>query len=415
MTSFLVIDNTGIFTEHASGLSKGGKNKVWYFCDWQTSFPMYTNYIPGYGLPGLEKVYDVGPYIDKADVVVNFDVNGNDLIGYLREHGKACFGSGKGHIIEDERELLKKTLEESGLAVQKYAVVKGIDKLREYLKDNSKQFVKIDRFRGEFESFYARNLKSVEVIIQGMEKSAGPMKNDLTFVVEEKIDCSTEYGVDGFTNSLDYIRPFLLGIEYQKSCYFARITDELPPQLEETMTKLKPMFKKYDWRGAFSTEEMIIDKKKHFFLDICARYFHPGSVLYTEAIRNYPEVIEAIAKRKMVRLDIKEKYWAAVPLDTGHAQDNWTYIDVKPEDRKFIKLGLGIQKGNEHYVAPSHNANMCVAAVIIAGGNSIDQVCTTLKERAEKVHAYGLGTTILNDLDKINSIADAGRKIGVDF
>lgn len=410
MTSFLVIDTGGSFVEHSVALAKKGKNKVYYWTDDETSYPKFRDYAVGLGMEYLTKEEkDWVEYVKRVDVIVNFDVCNQGIIELLRGFGYKCFGSGKGRILENDRVKLKEMLKDAGLMVQNYEVVKGICDLEKYIDEHPNVFVKINRFRGDLNSFYAKNLSTVQTILEDMESTLGPFRDDFTFVVEDCIDTDLEFGFDGFFNGVTYLRPYFLGIEYQKNCYLAKVTDELPSQIEETMQKIKPYLQKYDWRGGISTEEKIVSETEHYFLDICARLFFPGSAFYTEAIRNWPEVVEAIANKRMIRVDVREKYWGCIPLATDYGSDH--FVPVEIEDRSSAKLELGCCKDGQYYSVPGYGDTVR----IIAGGDSIDEVIEKLKEKVKEVDAYGLSTSMVSGIDKIKEIAEAGKKVGIDF
>ena len=102
---YLVIDPSGLFTEHAAGLCKGG-NKVKFWTQFNYAFH---DYAIGLDYKGLEKVLYWAEHVEWADCIVGFDVRLQDVIGFLRDQypNKSVFGSGWAGKIEDDRMLLK--------------------------------------------------------------------------------------------------------------------------------------------------------------------------------------------------------------------------------------------------------------------------------------------------------------------
>lgn len=268
---FLVLDN-GLYITQALGLAKGG-NKVYYFTNWPSAFPKYEEFAAGEGFEdeGMENVLYPLRHFDTADCIVNMDVHGNDTIAFLRKKfpNKSIVGCGLGEVLENDRWGFKKIQKELGLKVQKTVKLKGVDELRKYLQENKDVYVKLNIWRESHESFYAKDYKSVELIINEIECAFGPRKNKYEFIVEEAIHSDVEVGFDGFFNGKDYLRPFFIGYEYNKNLYVAKVSEEMPEQVKETMEKIKPILQKLDYRGPLSTEEKIVSKKEHYFLDMC--------------------------------------------------------------------------------------------------------------------------------------------------
>lgn len=414
MTKFLCIDS-GIFVEHCNALAKNGKNEVLYWTPWETSYPAFEDYAPGEGFGYLKKVKYLFEAIDQLDkekdIIVNFAVGNNDLIYFLRKNGYICLGSGKAEHLEQERWTLKKMLQAAGLQVNHAVKIKGTKNLRLYLQTNKDKYIKVDTFRKDIESFYAKDLESVDLLIGDIEAFLGPFKDNFEFIVEDSIHTDFEFGVDTFFTGGEYLKPYFLALEYQKMSYIAKVVEELPPVLNETMQKMKPIFTKLDYRGPMSTEEKIVNEKEHYFLDFCARLLYPASAFYIEAIRNWPEVVEAMARGKNIRLDVREKYWGAVPLSSSHAKKHWLTLDFPIELKKYIKLCVASKINGKYYGVKGSE----IIAVIVAGGNSIQEVIEKLKKYAKEISAYGLENASVNSLDKMEKIMNDAKQVGIFF
>jgi hypothetical protein len=259
---FLCLD-LGLYVEQCAALSNGGKNEVLYWTPWQTAFPRYQDYAIGKDFEGMKKVLYLFDHIEEADCIVNFDVHFNDLIAFLRKKypEKSILGSGKGERLENDRWGLKKIIKELKLPLQKSTKVTGITQLREFIKKNPDQYVKINIFRQDISSFHAKDYKTSELLFDEIESAFGPFKEKFDFVCEQNIDTDVEVGVDIFTNGKEYIKPYFVGVEYSKSCYIAYVTNEFPIPLKETMDKFLPVFRNLNYRGAISSEEKIVDRK----------------------------------------------------------------------------------------------------------------------------------------------------------
>lgn len=416
MSSFLCFD-FGQFPELCNALAAKGKNKVYYYTSWPSAYPKYQDYVTGKNFEYLIKVEEFMDFVDlakKVDVIVFPDVYNNGLAALLRESGLKVFGSGRGEILENQRGKLKKILKTVGLQVKPWTEIKGVHALKDYLLKNPDKFVKIDRYRGDLESFHAKDMDAVTLLIDELETVYGPFQDDFKFIVEDPIHTDLEYGVDTFFDGNDYVKPFSLGIEFQKSCYIGHFVDTLPAPLQETMDKMKVALRKMDYRGPLSTEEKIVSLKEHYLLDWCSRFFSPGSLLYTEAIRNFPEVVKAVANKQHTRLDVKEKYWGAVPFTSERAMaGKWVKLNVDPRFRGNVKFYKVASAGGKYYAVKGQDEN--VVFVIVAGGNSVDEVIKKLKYYADKADCMGINKDVIGDLDIIKEIIAKGTKAGIIF
>ena len=141
--TFLCLDS-GSYIDQCNALADGGKNKVFYFCPWQKSFPTYESFAPGVNFEYLEKVTYFFDYVEKADVIVNFDCVNNDTIKFLRKMypKKSILGAGEAEKLELNRWSLKKVIHSVGLPVQKSWHIIGITELEKLLKEQKDIFVK---------------------------------------------------------------------------------------------------------------------------------------------------------------------------------------------------------------------------------------------------------------------------------
>lgn len=410
----LCIDQ-GIFVELCNRLADGGKNEVRYYCNWQKSQPQFSEYAPGTGFEYLKKEKYFWDSVDWADLIVNFDVLDADIITYLRKihPNKSIFGSGQGERLEHDRWKLKKLIASMGLPLQKTYHIIGVSKLREFLKTHNDVYIKINIFRQDIESFYAKDFIAIEQRLHSIDMCFGPLADTIEFVAEECIKTDVEVGVDTFFNGNDYTDKSFMAYEYHKSYYIGKViqTRDLPEPLKETMKAFRPILQKMDYRGALSTEEKIVSLKQHYFLDICSRMQSPASAGYVEWIKNFTEVIYKIGRKEKVNLDIPYKYVGAVFLDSKRGRTEYVHIDVKKEDRDKIKFFSACQVQDKYYGVKGSET----LAVVIAQGNSVDEVLKGLQKNAELVNADDLNKDIMQQIDGIKKVIADGQKIGIQF
>jgi hypothetical protein len=179
------------------------------------------------------------------------------------------------------------------------------------------------------------------------------------------------------------------------------------------MEKLKPVLKDLDWRGCISTEEKILSKKEHYFLDICARAPNPLGLLYPQIIDNWPEMVYDIASKKPTRLQTKSKYVGCVPIYSKHTKQSWVKVNFPDKFKDNVKFMTGCKVKNDYVaVKGSPEEVVCVA---VAGESSLSGLINKLKEVVGEIDCYGVDKNALGQLDLIKETTNASKSIVGDF
>ena len=409
--NILCIDQAGIYVEQCSALWKKGDNlKFWTSWEADQKFDYYST---GIGFGNMEKIKYAAEWYDWADLIFNPNVTGQDTIAYLRTiyPKKSIFGSGMALKLEQDRWGLKKVLDSIGIKFSQSERIIGTDNLREYLKTNKDKYIKISTFRGDTESFYAKDAKSADLKIDEICAARGPFKNKVEFIVEETIDSDVEIGADLIFNGVDYLKPYLYGYEICKGFYLGRVSEELPYLLKDVMDRLKPVLQKLDYRSCISTEIKCVNKKTSYFLDITCRLPNPLCAIYNEYIKNWTDVVYKTGLKQDVRLDIKHKYVGAFFLNSHHGDKHYIKIDIEEKDRDHIKF-VSVAKNDGSYYSVKGTEKICV---IIAGGQTVQEVIDTIKKYADKVNADGLEKDSVYAMDKVTDIIKRGHAMGLEF
>jgi len=397
----LVWDANGLGVEHAIRLSLDF-GKIWYYCPWQTGFPVIESYALGYGMEGIEKILYFENYIDQADLIYFIDTGKGDLAHFLRGKGYRVFGGGAGERLENERFKARKLQKALGLPTQKTVEVKGTSKLKKYLKDHKDQYVKFDIFRGTLESFYSKDYDSVETLLDEIEAGFGPLKEEYSFMVEESVPDAVEVGSDTFFNGTKFIEPCLWGIE--SGVAYIGTYENHPSVYKKTLNKLAPVLAKANYHGAFSTEERTVRKDRSYLVDITARYPYALSLIYTESIKNYSEVVWKVAGGEDVELIPRAKYCALLPLESPHASDHWLRLCFDSKLRHKIKLQRCCKVDDYYYCVKG----MPNGVLIISLGNTINKCINDIERTVNEVSAHELkkeGVDVLNKIkDQINAL-----------
>lgn len=382
------MDN-GLFVELASKLAQTFK-KVFYHVPWQSAFPKLNNAWIGRGLEGVEVIDSPwGPQFDEIDLFIFPDVYFGHEQVYLESVGKKVWGGRMGEELELCRECCKKWMRSQGLPVGKFQVLKGMDALREYLRANKNQFVKVNKWRGTFETFKSVDYKSVEPKLDEVEYNLGAFKHVLEFIVEDDLKDKAEIGTDAW--SVDGKQPasLLSGIEIKDLAFVGIFKPyaELPKPLTQFNDVAAPLLKKFGYRGFFSTEVRIGKDHEGFQIDFCARAASPPNELYQEFYTNLADIIWQGANGVLVEPEPAAKYGVEALIHSSWADKNWQPLDFPKELKPFIKLRNATFINGRYYVIPQAVGLPEIGAVT-GWGNTLDEAIKACKEHAEQVKGY---------------------------
>lgn len=409
---FSVLDQ-GIFVTQSQGLSANNKHDVKYYSNWQRSEPCFSDFQPGMGVEGLDKVKNFFDTVDWADCIVNFDCYDQDTISFLRKKfpNKSIFGSGNGVWIENDRWKLKKLIQKLGLPLQKSWHIIGVPKLREFIQSHPNVYIKTNLWRSDCESFHAKTYDFVEQRLNGLMVKYGAMSDTIEFIAEEMLDSDVEIGVDCFFSKNEYIQECFMAYEIKKEWYLGLTTKvkDLPPKIKVWMDKLKPILADLDYRSGLSFEWKVMKDGTCYLLDICARLQSPASLGYSKWIKNWSEAIYKIGKGEMVSLNIPYKYVAAIFFESYRGKDENVMVDIKDLDK--VKP-VCYSKNNGKIYSVKGAKTM---AVPVAEGNSWKECVENLKKNAELCDADDLSKDSIHTVDGIEDVIKNGEKLGIIF
>ena len=135
------------------------------------------------------------------------------------------------------------------------------------------------------------------------------------------------------------------------------------------------------------------------------------SLTYTEAIKNYPEVIWKVAGGEDVEIIPRFKYVCATPVITKHAERYWTELRFNPKLRHKIKLWEHMKVDGAYYAVKGAFNGFFLMSL----GNDVKKCIEYVKALGEEVNAHELNKSGLNDLDKIMEEIDKIKEIGLEF
>jgi hypothetical protein len=382
-----VID-CGLFIELAALLAKSF-GKVYYYSEWVSSFPKSNTILVGKGIPGVTRIDAIWKHVQEIDLFVFPDVYQGPLQIQLEMMGKRVWGARLGEDLELNRVGSKEHMKKIGIDIGPYTVVKGIDALREHLKKNKDQFVKISRTRGDMETFHSKNYKLIEPRLDELEHSLGEKKRYMEFVCEDAINDAVEIGYDGYTIDGQFAKKGTWGVEIKDKAFVMKTQsyDSMPKAVTDVNEKLVKTFKSYRYRGFYSSELRLTKDGKAFMIDPCARMGSPPGELMQIMFKNLPEILWNGAEGKLVEPEFAAPWGAEVLIHSPWADKNWQAVEFPADMRDNVKLRNLTIMGGKYYVVP-HHLGLPEIGAVVALGDTMQEAIDSCKELAAQVEGY---------------------------
>lgn len=386
--------------------------KVFYFANWADVSPTSEKALIGRGLEafGVFKVEYFWDMVDKVDMICFFDTYNQDIVEYLRTKGYRVFGSGLAETLETDRKFGREVQQSAGLPVQDSKIVIGIKALGDAIRDEGDVFVKLNTFRGDIETFYAKDYDTSKIYLDKLAVLLGPRQDSVEFMLEKKIE-GIEPGYDGFVVDGKYSNYCLWGYEKKESGYIGQVvkTADVPGPVKNVNDKLAAFFEVMKTRSFFSTEVMVDEKQQGFLIDPTLRCpMTVGTALHLEMWSNLAEFIWSAAGGELIDLIPAYKFGCGVSLLSDFAGENWLEIEIDPKVRRFIKFYRMMMASGKYYAVPGD----VIGCTVIGLGDSVDEAVNNLKQNIKGVSGFQLESDCAGIDNVLNEIRD-GSKFGL--
>ena len=404
---------TGIFVSIAERLARDF-GKVYLWVPVSGNFPLMTHGQIGSGLNNVEIVESVfGPHFDSIDLFVFCDLGHAPLQIQLESMGKRVFGQRNGEEIEVYREVAKKVMEDVGLPVNPWKLIKGVTALRSYLKANDNQHIKIDRWRGVTESFFSPKYEVVETKLDAIAHDLGPFQEELEFIVESDLPDCVEIGTDTFCIDGQYPENCLVGLECKDLGYVGQMCKwiELPPILKEANEKMAPIFAEYGYRCSLSNELRLPDPKTAYCIDWTCRAPSPPNELWQELLENLSEIIWYGAEGVVVEPKARAKFGVEVILKSDWAKEHNLPVEYPEKYANQIKLYNCVVVDGRRYVL-SQDEDMAEIGAVVGWGDTLEEAIEHATAAGEAIQAYGVKFG-MGGVEALNSQIEELEKMGI--
>jgi hypothetical protein len=395
--SILILDH-GLFFEVALKLTES-YGKVYYFSPYQSAYPemdlavigtewkngKQLDTFDGKNVKRVENPYDV---LDKIDICYATDVYYGPFIELLEASGIPCVGAGKAECLELDRYKTANEMRQLGMDVAPTIEIVGIDNLREHLKKVKNKWVKISRYRAEFETFHHIEYYLTEPLLDKINLNLGALKDIVRFVIVDSIDAIVEEGIDSYT--VDGKLPDIVstGCEIKDVAYCMKLmkTEDLSIGNKKVNEKFSKLLKKYDYQGFFSTEVRTTKDGKHFLIDPCCREGLPSKFSYMELFDNFGEIVWGLGHGEIVNPIYKYEYGMEVLISSGWISGTHQSVYFPKEIRQWLKLLNPIKiDGKYHVIKTSESVSI---GSLVAVGNSHEECKKKIEKMAELIKGY---------------------------
>src|SRR5208283_1482734 len=379
------IVDSGVFAEVAHTLSHSFGH-VYYTSPWIADYPSSYKTELGEGFSDYERVSDIWEILDDVDLFVFTDLHQGTLQEYLTAQGKRVWGSRNADELECDRTDAKALFTELGIPQAPYEVITGMNALRKYIRSrgDDKLWIKINRTRGDTETFCVEGYDLAKNRLDTMEAEYGPVAATRDFVVEDNLPDTLDIAIDTYCIDGQYPVRAMLGIEQKDMGYVGAVKNwvQMPPALVDIYERLSPTLESYQYRNLFALESRV-GKSGLWLADPCCRFGSPVSELELNMITNLPEILWEGAGGNLVEPVYKGKYGCEVLIKSRWSPEKPMLIQFPEEYRDQIKLRYAAQFGNETWILPQNSGEEVGA--IVAYGDSLKSCMDEVAEIGKQV------------------------------
>jgi hypothetical protein len=404
----LVVDH-GLFLPWAQMLARGYK-KVYYHTPWEKAFPNIADCVIGDGFSDIERCDDVFDVINEVDLFVFPDIGFGGLQTYLESIGKPVWGSKKGDKLEIYRETFMSALKEVGLSVPKYQTIRGLNNLKLFLKDKEDKYIKMSKYRGDFETFHFVSWRESEPEMDKLAVRFGALKDQLSFIVVDPIDTEIEDGYDGYCVDGKFPSLAFHGMECKDKGYICSVQDydDLPDQIKEVNEKIAPKLAQAKYRNTFSTEVRITEDD-FFFIDPTCRLGSPPSQVMAELASNWCDVIWHGAHGELLDVKPTAQFGVQTVITAKREAGHWLVVDIPQKIRQWVKCGMCCEVDERLAFVPNDGEEKIVGWVV-GIGDSVQEAIDHLKENCQLLpdNVHTDTQSLVSLLQEMESAKDVG-------
>ena len=295
----------------------------------------------------------------------------------------------------------------------------GLSALAEYLKEHDNKWIKIDRFRGNMETWHHRNYAHSLRTLDSLAVIFGGAKEQVFFVVQDEIESDLEAGYDGWCIDGQFPALSFQGYEKKNELYLGSVLseDDLPDEIKVVNEAMAPILKSYGYRDWWATEIRIADEIP-YFIDPTPRMPGQTGEHQLETCTNFADMVWHGANGILIQPEFKWRFAAEATLHyclgpkDSTVSNEWKSLEVPLEIQRWVKLYSFCKiDGVCHFPLEGSDE----VGVVLGVGNSTENAIehlqenlAAMKELPVEAHVGGFASL----LDSIQEAEKAGIKFG---
>lgn len=305
---------TGMDLSIALELASREDTEVYYFSEWNSSFPQVESYLVGFGFDrfGIKLVQDFYSILnsvpdDERDswLILITDTGFGDLPNWLRDENWAVFGPGKkGQDLETNRAFGKDFMLSNGIDIASYYTFETLIEVEDTLTaliDNPKQYVlKVNTATGLTDTAIGTPSELLDKL-EDLDNIRKDLK--IGYTLEEFIP-GIEVGVTAFFNGDKFITPVIGNYESEWGGYLYW-TDE-SVVFKMGLQNAEQGLKNIGYNGVIDLNGIFVRKNawakgipledRYAGLEFTSRFGYPYGRVYTKMIGNLTEMLDGCAR-----------------------------------------------------------------------------------------------------------------------
>lgn len=381
---FRVVDH-GLFLPLARRLARDNYRVTYYTPD-ERAFPTVADAI-GKGFPEIERVDSLWQQSDRVDCFVFPDVGfAHDQAELIRQ-GFPVWGALDADKLETNKARFLTALANSGLPMPTLKSIKGMNALKEHLRDQEDKYIKISRYRGNWETMHFTNWAQCESELDYRSVKLGPWKEEITFYVFDPIETQNEDGCDSYCVDGQFPSLVIHGMESKDKAYlgaFQKMAD-LPEEVRCVNEAFAPILGSYDYRSFFSTEVRITADGDSYFIDPTCRAGSPPSQVMCEMIDNLGEIILEGANGKLVEPVPYAKFGVQALVTMPNDKCTFRSLEIPGEIDRWFKAGHCAKIGKATVFAPDPDNHFDGVGWMVGVGDRIGEALRHLRHNIDQL------------------------------
>ena len=391
-----------------------------YHSPYETEYQDIRNCIKG---TGLDRVIRLDEFLDSdifdtIDLFIFPDIGFGGLQRHLRDLGKAVWGHMGADALELYRTKFLDVLDDIGLPYIHSEKITGLTKLAAYLKKHDNKWIKIDRYRGNMDTWHHGNYLTSERKIDSMAVTFGGAKEKISFVVQDDIESDMEIGYDGWSIDGEFPAYSFSGYEKKNELYLGSLLSarDLPEEIKLVNDAMAPILKGYGYRDWWATEIRVKDGVP-YFIDPTPRMPGQTAEHQLETLENLADVIWQGANGIVIKPKFRWRFAAEATLhytlvaDEQAVSDVWKVLDIPEEVQRWVKL-YNYCKIDGVYHLPLEGTEE--VGIVMGGGDSTEEAIDHLNDNLKLLKDLPVEAHVAGFASLLESIKEA-EKDGMKF